>query len=277
MAIEETRNWQSVVQADIQVPMDVARNLVQSMVAMKNEGTPNRDKMNYILKKDLEKYPSFLAIWTCWEANAFDNHDISYQNAVGHDETGRYIPYWNRLNGNIGVVALKNYSEDGASDYYQIPLKSGKEFVSDPIVYKINGQEFFKTIFSVPISFKGKTIGVVGIDIPFLKFFYPIIKKVRLLNIGYGFLVGNNGVIVAHPFKWQNVGKSLEYFAFEPYVIKAIQKGKEATQYKVSRATGIKNYYIFVPIKIGESDRPWSLAINIRPDLLKGHGSKALW
>lgn len=57
-AIEETRNWQSVVQAEIQVAMDAARDLEQSMVAMKNEGTPSRDKMNDLLKQILEKYPN---------------------------------------------------------------------------------------------------------------------------------------------------------------------------------------------------------------------------
>lgn len=107
-------------------------------------------------------------------------------------------------------------------------------------------------------------IGAVGIELPLLDFFKPIIKQVQSSNHwAYGFLTTNSGIFVAHPTKWMNVGRSLEFFGFEKRIIKAVKEGREASQLKVSKISGRKTYYLFVPIQIGATDKPWSLAIHM--------------
>jgi methyl-accepting chemotaxis protein len=91
-ALEAARRWGTVVQGELQVAIDAARTVAQSLEGIKNRGVPPRDMMDGILKNLLEQYPDFLAVWTCWEPNALDGRDSKFSNAVGHDATGRYIP-----------------------------------------------------------------------------------------------------------------------------------------------------------------------------------------
>ena len=265
---EVTKHYGAVVQAEIQTAMDAARTIAQSLEGMKGRGVPPRDMIDGILKNVLEQYPSFMAVWTAWEPNALDDKDFEFINAIGHDKTGRYIPYWNRLYGDVDVEALRDYNVEGAGDYYQVPFKVGKEVVFDPVPYEQDGQKKLKVVLAVPVKFEGEIVGVVGIDIPLRTFFEPIIKRVKFLDVGYGFLIANNGVFVAHPTKWANVGKPMEFFKFQPTTIAAVKKGIEATEYKVSKTTGKKTFYNFAPINIGFSDKKWSLATNIPVDII---------
>jgi methyl-accepting chemotaxis protein len=266
-AFEIGGRWSATVQARIQTAMDAARTLAQALEGMKARGIPQRDMMDGILKNVLEKYPSILAVWTCWEPDALDNDDFKYQNAVGHDATGRFIPYWNRLHGDVDVEPLKDYTVEGLGDYYLIPKEAGREIVFDPVPYEIEGQKGLKTILAVPIQYGGEVIGVVGVDIPLRPFFEPIIKQVRgFFEEGYGFLMASNGVFAAHPTKWDNVGRPMEYFNFEPASIQAVKEGRQAEETKVSKTTGRKQFYAFSPITIGEAEKKWSLAITIPVD-----------
>ncbi len=267
-AIEVANHWGAVVQAEIQTAMDAARTIAQAVEGMKARGVPPRDMIDGILKNVLEQYPTFLAVWTCWEPNALDGKDFEYINAIGHDETGRYIVNWNRLQGEIDVEALKDYDVEGAGDYYQVPFNSGKETVFDPVPYEVDGQKKLKTILAVPIKFNDEVVGVVGIDIPLKPFFEPIIKRVKFFGVGYGFLMANNGVQTAHPTKWDNVGKPLSYFHWDPQIGEAIRAGRETTTYKVSRTTGRKTFYAFSPVQIGSATKKWSLATNIPEDVI---------
>jgi methyl-accepting chemotaxis protein len=261
-AKEVARHWATVVQADIQVAMDSARTLAQAMEGMKNRGVPSRQLVSGMLRNVLEEYPNFVAVWTCWEPNAFDDRDADFTNAFGHDSTGRYIPYWNRLVGDPSVQPLQAYTEAGKGDYYQIPLRTGKEVVFDPSSFEISGEQQLKTVLAVPIKFKGNIVGVVGIDIP-LKSFEAIIKRVRFYDVGYGFMMANNGVFTAHPTRWSNVGRPMESFDFLPETVQAVKNGLEITETKTSKTSGEVAFYAFSPIHIGFSDKPWSLATNI--------------
>jgi methyl-accepting chemotaxis protein len=186
------------------------------------------------------------------------------------------MPYWKRVNGVIDVAPFDIYSKNNDTTYQEL-IKYGKDIVSNPMFFSIGNNKRLKIIYAVPINNDGKIIGAAGIDLPLYEFFTPIIRQVRVLDVAHGFLIANNGVMTAHPMKWANVGKSMEFFAFEKDVIQAVKDGREASQGKISRTTGNKAYYQFVPIKFGHTDKPWSLAISLRLDLLNGRGPKVTW
>jgi len=272
-AVEVARHWATVIQADMQVAMDTARTLAQALEGLKNKGMPPRHIINGMLKTILEENPHFVAVWTCWEPNALDDRDKDYKNAVGHDSTGRFIPYWNRLEGVANVQPLQKYDVEARGNYYLTPLKTSKEVISDPLPFEINGEEQLKTVLAVPIKFKGNAVGVVGIDIP-LKSFEPVVKQVRFYEEGYGFMIANNGVFTAHPTRWSNVGKHMTYFDFLPESIQAVKKGIETTELKLSKTTGEVAFYAFAPIRIGYSETPWSLATNIPLRIIYARAAK---
>jgi methyl-accepting chemotaxis protein len=276
-AKEVARRYGSVVQAEIQTAMDAARTIAQAVEGMKGRGVPPRDMVDGILKNVLEQYPSFLAVWSCWEPNALDGKDFEFINAIGHDATGRYIPYWNRVYGEVDVEALKDYDTEGPGDYYLVPFKAGKEVVFDPVPYEVDGKKLLKTILAVPIRFEEDVVGVVGIDIQLKPFFEPIVKRVKFFDIGYGFLLASNGVFVAHPTKWANVGKTMEFFNFKPETILAVKQGRETTEYKVSKTTGENTFYAFAPINIGYAEKKWSLATNIPVEQITKRAVALFW
>jgi methyl-accepting chemotaxis protein len=283
LALEDARNtstqiarrWAAEVQSEMQVAMDCNRSLAQAMEGMKNRGVPPRDMMDGILKNILERYPQFLAVWTCWEPNAVDDKDMQYINAIGHDATGRYIPYWNRLSGEIDVQPLTDYNIPGKGDYYLETLRSNKEQVFDPVPFETGGKQQLKTILAVPIRYEGKPVGVVGIDLP-VRALEPIISKVKLYENGYGFLIANNGIFVAHP-KPENVGRSMESYNFKPESIQAVKDGRETTENKVSQNTGKETFYAFSPISVGFSDKKWSLATNVPVNEITRNASHIFW
>ena len=272
-AKEVARHWATVIQADMQVAMDTARALAHTMEGFKKHGLPSRHMINGMLKNILEEYPHFVAVWTCWEPNALDGRDKAFANAAGHDSSGRFIPYWSRLSGELNVQPLYQYDVPGNGDYYQIPLRTGRETIFDPMKFEFNGEEQLKTTMVVPIKFEGKSIGAIGIDIP-LKSFEPIIKQVRFYEEGYGFLVANNGVFSAHPTRWSNVGKPMEFFDFQPESIQAVKQGIEATELKLSKTSGEVAFYAFSPIRIGYADKAWSLVTNIPQPIMYARANK---
>ena len=136
------------------------------MEEMKNSGVPDRDTLNSILKAILRKNPDYLAAWSCWEPNALDNLDYQFINNIGHDETGRFIPYWNRLDGQIDVAPLAGYENNGVADVSGIAFKSGETTVSEPIEYQSNTENLYKIVITTPIYFDDQVAGIVGIDIP---------------------------------------------------------------------------------------------------------------
>jgi methyl-accepting chemotaxis protein len=264
-ARESAYRYANQVKAELGQPMDVAKSLARSFEGMKEQGVPPRDMLDGILKRILEDNPGFLAVWTCWEPNALDGKDSDFIDAFGHDETGRYAPYWNRLLGEIDIEPLTGYADAEKGAHYFESLKSGQEVVFDPMPYTVGEVTQLKTIVTVPVQFKGKTIAVVGIDIP-VSTLTPLVQQIKLFDTGYGFLIANNGVFVAHPTKQSNVGKHMDFFDFDQKVINDVKAGRETGEYKVSKTTGKKTYYILAPIPIGAAEKKWSLAINIPLD-----------
>ncbi len=268
-AREVARHYASVVEADMQVAMNTARTLAQAMEGMKNKGVPPRFMINGMLRNVLEQYPHFIAVWTCWEPNALDDRDQDFINAVGHDITGRYIPYWSRLEGEIAVMPLSEYDVQGRGDYYLAPLRTGREAIFDPSPFEFNSELQLKTIVAAPIKYQGETIGVVGIDIP-LKSLEPIVKQVRFQGTGYGFIVSNDGRIAAHPIRWSNVGQPMENFGFSKDIAKMVAEGVETEEEQSeAKTTGKATFYAFSPIQIGDAEKQWSLGAHVPLDVVQ--------
>ena len=249
------------VQASVEVALDAARTLAHSLEGMKKRGVPPRDMIDGILKNVLEQNPSFIGAWTCWEPNALDGRDQDFINAVGHDSTGRYLPYWNRVGGEVDIEALQNYTEEGKGDYYLIPKKTGKETILEPYKIKVQGKDVLMTTLAVPIKYAGEVVAVAGVDMS-LKVFIELIDGIKPYGTGYAFFASNNGTLVGHP-KHDIIGEFIGNYGVAKESVKAIKHGKEAVEYKLATLTGKYSYLVYAPIKFGLTDNPWSFGVNI--------------
>ena len=259
-ARESAYRYASRVQEKLGSAMDTARTLTQSFEGMKQQGVPPRDMMDGILKQVLIDNPDFLAVWTCWEPNALDGKDSDFVDAFGHDETGRYTPYWYRAEGEIDVEPFEGYAVEGKRNYYLETLKSGQESIFNPD-FSIEDRTKATSVLTVPVRFSGKVVAVVGIELPVLSF-EPIVKDIHLYETGYGFLVSSDGSPVAHPTTRTVLGEPMEKFGFSPEFIAKVKNGKEASQFSVSKVTNKRTYYVFAPVAIGSANNKWSLGVN---------------
>lgn len=267
---EQAYRYGATCQSWLEVAMDATRTLAQTFEGLKQSGvTPDRAVMDAMLKQVLNANPGFLGIWTCWEPNALDGKDAEYTNALGHDATGRYIPYWNRASGEIAVEPLMNYEKPGDGDYYLLCRNSGEETILNPYRYTVGGKEVLLTSVVAPVVVDGRVAGAVGIDMT-LEYLAEIVKNVKPYGTGYAFMTANDGTFVAH-LKEDILGKKLSDAGAPAYVQDAVRAGKETTEDRVSLATGIRSRTVFVPVTIGQTKTFWCFGVSIPMDKVMAH------
>ncbi|MDR2193479.1 MAG: methyl-accepting chemotaxis protein [Treponema sp.] len=209
-----------------------------------------------------------LAAWCAWEPNALDGLDAEYVNTPGSDGTGRYIPYWASYGGSqLTLTPLLNYDKSGSGDYYQIPLKTGKEMILEPYIYTVNGADIFITSLAVPIKKNGRVIGVAGYDIPLTKI-QELVSAIKPFGTGLAMLYSNGGVVSAH-FDASRIGKQMQSTEQDiaasdlTALISAVHAGQPFT-YTTHYKPLDKDLYMFViPFTVGNTATPWALSLGV--------------
>ncbi|PIE69895.1 MAG: hypothetical protein CSA22_10680, partial [Deltaproteobacteria bacterium] len=250
------------IQSKLNQVMDVARTVANVFEGMKNsKNTPSRDDMNEIMKQTLKRNSEIIGIVTLWEPNALDGKDDQYKNTFGHDATGRFVPYWHRLNGPIEVQPVVNFDDEF---WYQVPRDTGRAILTNPYVYQVAGKDIRMASLNVPIKHQGKFLGLAGMDFT-LEAFAKLNETVTPLGTGYGYIIANNGNIVAHPVK-EIVGKNIKELD-EPEVasviMKAIQEGKIFKRVSKSKRGNKISLQFMVPINVEGTNTPWSMGVSI--------------
>lgn len=173
-------------------------NMRSALYATKATGEPSREAMNRMFLRWMEDNPYALGVSTGWEPNAFDGKDEEYRNQPGHDATGRYIPYFVRSEGKVGMEALVDYEKPGAGDYYQVPKATGRDLLMEPYSYVINGKTVLMTSFMVPLVYDGVFKGETGVDVA-LDSLASDMAKIKPLGEGHVALLSQGGV---NPSGW---------------------------------------------------------------------------
>jgi methyl-accepting chemotaxis protein len=252
------------IQNNIEFALDAGRTLAHSLKAVKRPTDPislSRAQVNAMLKQVLEDNPEFLGTYTLWEPNAFDNLDIKYVNTKGHDETGRFIPYWVRgAGGKIDVEPLKDYEDPVKGVWYVLPRSTKQEQVISPYLYFVEGlkAEVLMTSLITPIVVNEHFYGIAGVDLR-IDSLQKLIEKVQVFGgAGKVVLIGNDGTIIGATGYADLIGQPVTKLS-EAYDsdLDAIQHGKFFTDQHED------NLSVFVPIFFGKAPNPWSVNIII--------------
>ena len=128
----------------------------------------DRDSVINILKNQLLEHPHYSSVYTIWEPEAFDQLDVAYIDAPGHDNTGRFIPSWfrNSLGEPVLSPSLQYTDQDGYGMRYQYPKKLYKSIVIPPSnapSRNDSGRNNFHIIS--PIMAEQTFLGIVGVDL----------------------------------------------------------------------------------------------------------------
>ncbi len=256
-----------LIKADMEVAMDAARTLAQSLQGVKNPDVGleiDRDQVNGLLKTVLTENPHFWAVYTAWEPNAFDELDAGYVNEPGHDATGRFVPYWARgENDAILLEPLHDYEIEGTGEYYLCSKRTKRECMIDPYPYSVQGKEMLMTSLVAPVIFNDTFYGIVGVDIHL----DDMRQMIDALPDIYGgdaqvAVISHNGTIAAAKNHPELAGKPIDalHENEKKNLLEIIQKGEESV-------TLLENALeVFTPLRIGRTETPWTVNINIPKD-----------
>lgn len=251
---------------EMKIPLEealtTAETISQNFAGIREtQEAPSRVMLNQMLKKQIKENSDYLGIWCGWEANALDGKDETFRNSEGHDQTGRFVPYWYNSRGRVVLEPLKDYEKQGYGDYYLNPVRTGSTHILEPYEYSVDGKVELITTVSAPIKVSGRTVGAVGVDMT-LKELSDLVKHIKPYETGYAFIVSNDGRFVAHPGR-ELEGKLASEFGISSEVLNAIKQGQEVAERKISSISGKESYFYYVPIQIGDTGTPWSFCISI--------------
>jgi methyl-accepting chemotaxis protein len=222
---------------------------------MKKSGGTNRDVVIEVLKEKMEHNDNYMYCWATWEPNAFDNEDNNYINKLGNDNTGRFIPLWSRKGENLELSYCENIE---GKKYYDIPKQTKESYITDPTTYEINGEKVTTITFCEPIIIDGKFYGVAGVDIS-LEQLTLINSSVKLFDSGFGRLINDKGMVLAHPEEERvsKIGEEFEGDLGKQYLGK-ISKGESFMNKSFSTSVKTEVYKFYTPIEFEDSNLKWS-------------------
>lgn len=242
-AIQMARNYANEFNGDMKSNLAIAKTL---SVTMLNYESGSREEANDMLQDLLVEHPHLLGTYVAYEPDGFDGRDEFYVNATGHDSTGRFIPYWNKIKGPVRLDPLLDYD---TLDYYQGPKKTGGDILTEPYYY----EGIFIVSYVTPLIKNGEFIGIAGVDVS-LYYLDEILSEVKAFDTGYAFMTGNTGILVSHPFRKDWIGNRTLYdFEVEEISEAAddIKKGRGGHVETIDPSTGESVVMFYEPTKTG--------------------------
>ncbi len=237
----------------------LSNNLRSTLYALHAAGVPSRAEADSLLKAFLTDNPLALGISTGWEPNAFDGKDAEFVGKEGHDATGRYIPYFARSGDTIVHEPLKDYDTPGAGDYYQVPKSTGKDMLTEPYGYPINGKNVLMTSVMVPLTIQGKFVGVAGVDTS-LSILAEDLGKIKPLDAGYVALFSEQGAVVSHPVQ-ASLGKALKDSGLDVAGFQQVL-ANPGQPFETLEADGSVNLSVAMPVHVIEGSQ-WYAVVSV--------------
>lgn len=258
-----------ILKDEINRAFDVDRTLAGSINGSFTTGKkPSREDIQAMIYGLMNQYTQYNGIFIVLEPNVWDGQDSTYKGKEGTDETGQFMAYYSRDTAGkpkLDKVYSFHEGEDG-SEFYQIPKKSLKEYVTEPYPWEIQGRKILLSSVVVPILVDGKFVGIAGVDLP-LENIQGLADSVHAYeNTAKIYFLSNDGIVTGATGYSDTVGKSLDnaslpFSAQAQSIISDIQKGRN----DVSENQGAITAY--TPVQIGNSGKPWSVILTVPVDI----------
>ncbi|MBD3308532.1 HAMP domain-containing protein, partial [candidate division KSB3 bacterium] len=260
------------IDAMLEVPLDTTRTLADVLAGVKDEAINlniSRERINDILRSLLVRNPNFVGVYTAWEPNALDGLDDLYADAEGHDETGRFIPYWSRnADGNIALEPLVEYEnqetfEHGVrkGEWYLLPRERKEEVAIDPLPYPVQDDIVWMVPLIAPIIVNNTFYGITGIDMRVERLQTRVEEENEAFYSGAGriALVSHKGILAAASDNPDLIGQSLAQWMPETWQrdLERIQSGESTSEVTA------KTLKVIVPVKIGRSPLFWGVIAEV--------------
>ncbi|MBN2263955.1 MAG: SpoIIE family protein phosphatase [Prolixibacteraceae bacterium] len=231
------------------LPITKIANNYQSII---EHSTLNADSIYAITRRIVANNSEIIGSAIAFEPNFFK-------------QKGKYFsPYTYRENDTLKTIQLGNPNyEYFVMDWYQIPMRLGKAYWSEPY-FDTGGGNALMTTYSVPFNaiVDGQVVpaGVITMDLE-LDWFTEIISEVKILESGYASVLSRNGTFITHPNKEWIMNESIFSVAEElnnpqlREIGRDMQQGK--TAFVVSTLNGVDRIMYYTPLPSSN----WMLAV----------------
>lgn len=197
LADEMAAKYSYEIKAELQAARVTSESLMTVFQTLIERGEADRDMLNAVLQNSLQQKQYIISFCVAFEPNKLDGKDEEYAGQYPlYGESGRYAPYWNMLDGELNVEPLENFDNDL---WYAGARDTGKEYITDPFFYEVQGTQVLMTSLVFPIMIDGEFIGIVSSDMA-LDSLQDMVSQVNTSGLGeYTEIYSNSGIIVAQP------------------------------------------------------------------------------
>ncbi|MCT4563520.1 MAG: methyl-accepting chemotaxis protein [Maledivibacter sp.] len=268
-----TQNKANDMEAVLNDALDNTIGLGESIELMISNGNDDRESVIDYLEKKLISNKNYIDAWAIFDPNAFDGKDLVNIGKQGSNSGGRFVPLITRDEDNFIINYCKNIE---GNSYYDIPKKTGKVYISDPVVWNIKGKEVMCITLSQPILKNGKFSGIAGFDIS-LETLRDISNEVKFFDNGFGRLINDKGIVLAHP-KEDRLNKIGGEFNGDKgqQILDRINKGESFINFSWSESMGENVQKVYAPINFEGSDLKWSYSAIVPYDEMMAEAKKLL-
>ncbi|WP_035852299.1 methyl-accepting chemotaxis protein [Deefgea rivuli] len=274
---EQSLAYATQVEGQFSAAYQLPINLTQAVQGLQGAALPERKALDALIVRMLEAQPLASGLWMIWEPNALDGKDDMYrQDWPKHDPSGRYTPYIVRSEGKIvqdtmlGADQKKAaepfrdkpteykvpYEASGWGDFYAVPKQRQQDTVTEPFPYDVGGVKTLMSTLAVAIKDpSGKFLGVAGLDFP-LASLQASIGKEKPYGVGTVTLISNAGMYVVTPDS-AKAGKNVSDADYPAGFMSDLKAGK------ASHFERDGTLFEYQPIKMGNSNQPWSIGVAV--------------
>lgn len=249
--------------------LTVAQSLSNTLNGLKRSGPVDRLAWINIVEDVAVKNKELSGAWGMVLDNQLDGRDAEFANAEKHDAGGAWRPYYYRLpDGKIGYRAIEAVNASSPADaWFFDAYTSGKDRVTEPYSWEVEGKQITGVSFSVPLRDGNKVIGVVGTDI-ILTALSDTLANNKPLGTGTVSLLSQAGVWVANadpdargkPITEASNGQPADVVA---KVMNAVKSAQPYSYMAYSAQAGEDVMNIIVPVKIGDTGSSLSVVVSV--------------
>ena len=188
LASEQAGRFADAVTADLSRGFSIPKHLADAVAGMQRAGAVDRKVIDTTILSMLDAEPQAIGLWMLYEPNALDGKDDQFRlDWPRHDPTGRYSPYITR--GSNGKAAqdvmmskdrvekfpewkdklteyVPDYDKPGWGDFYYVPKTRGRDTITEPFFYEVQGKQVLESSLAVAIKDgSGKFLGVAAADL----------------------------------------------------------------------------------------------------------------
>ena len=263
------------IKKELERAYETAKVIGSSFAGLVESGA-TRGQFNSIQVEALKGNTNIMGIYITSEPN-IDGRDAENKGKSGFPNSGCYVTYYVRNDGNILFIPMDPGFESGES-YYEVK-ENKKPMIYEPYWEYVGGKDVLITSVAVPITKDGKYYGMVGIDFALNSIQDTLKKSMNDEKIAFS-LISTQGIYIANSDE-KLIGKDIsgaddietldkkEKEQRERY-LNIVKDGRFESTEGYSEHLGKKVHRIFTPMIIGDIENYWSLTMDIPSEMIVG-------